>query len=251
MSGDQLGTDGGMTGFLSGVYDILPALPPNLPFGMIFGAAAVDVGISPLEATAMSLFVFAGAAQVAAVDLLQTDTALPVVFVTVVIVNARYVIYSASVAPLVQNLPRRWRAVMGYGLFDVNFAFFMDKFGPAGTVSGAEDGQTLHRGWYYVGLTAPAVVTFVAGTSVGALVGSAVGEGLDLEFAIPLLFIALLAPSIDSGPAVVTVVVAAVVSTGAAGLPFNLGLLVAIFAAVCAGAVAETVDRPRLRGVFR
>jgi len=54
--------EGDTTGFRSGVYDILPALPPNLPFGMIFGAAAVDVGISPLEATAMSLFVFAGAA---------------------------------------------------------------------------------------------------------------------------------------------------------------------------------------------
>jgi predicted branched-subunit amino acid permease len=249
MYDDLLEGDGDTTGFRSGVYDILPALPPNLPFGMLFGAAAVDVGISPLEATAMSVFVFAGAAQLAAVDLLRMDTALPIVFLTVVIVNVRYVIYSASVAPLVEDLPRRWRAVMGYGLFDVNFAFFVDRFGPAGTDAGASDGTPVHRGWYYLGLTAPAVVTFVAGTSVGALVGSAVGDGLDLGFAIPLIFIALLAPSIDSRPAVVTVAVAGVVSVGAAGLPFNLGLLNAIFAAVAAGAVAESVGRPWLRGV--
>jgi predicted branched-subunit amino acid permease len=216
---------------------------------MLFGAAAADVGISPIEATGMSLFVFAGAAQLAAVDLLQTDTALPVIFATVLIINSRYVIYSASIAPLVQDLPRRWRAVMSYGLFDVNFAFFMDEFNPSHTADGnpsdAADGNDAHahKGWYYLGLTVPTVSSFVIATSLGALVGSAVGEELNLSFAIPLIFIAILAPLIDSRPAVLTVVVAAVVAIGAAGLPFNIGLLVAIFCAIFVGAVAKHVDR--------
>jgi 4-azaleucine resistance transporter AzlC len=243
MTESATGVDGDTAGFRRGVYDILPALPSNLSFGMLFGAAAIEVGISPLEATAMSLFVFAGAAQLAAVDLLQADTALPVVLLTVLIINIRYVIYSASIAPLVQDLPRRWRAVMGYGLFDVNFAFFMDKFNPAETDPEGVDDTNIHKGWYYVGLTMPAISSFVIATFVGALVGSTVGEELNLEFTIPLIFIAILAPLIDSRSAVVTVVVAAVVSIGATGLPFNLGLLAAIFCAVCVGAIVKNIDR--------
>ncbi|WP_436933833.1 AzlC family ABC transporter permease [Halovenus marina] len=236
-------SDGETAGFRSGVYDILPALPPNIPFGMLFGAAAADVGITPVEATAMSLFVFAGAAQLAAVDLLQTDTALPIILFTVLVINIRYVIYSASIAPLVQDLPRRWRAVMGFGLFDVNFAFFMDKFNPGEAGSDEAEDSNIHKGRYYLGLTIPAVGSFVVATALGGFVGNAVGEELNLSFAIPLIFIAILAPLVDTRPAIVTVIVAAVVSIGAAGLPFNVGLLVAIFCAVCVGTIIENLDR--------
>ncbi|MCW8173536.1 branched-chain amino acid ABC transporter permease [Natrialba swarupiae] len=132
--------------FVTGVRDITPAIPPNIPFGMLFGATAVEVGIAPLEAVGMSLFMFAGAGQLAAVDLLRTDTALPIVLITVMVINVRYMIYSASIAPLVRDLSRRWRAVMGYALFDINFAILTSKFQIDGKQRSRHPGCRIYTG---------------------------------------------------------------------------------------------------------
>ncbi|MWV38484.1 MULTISPECIES: AzlC family ABC transporter permease [Natrialba] len=234
--------------FVTGVRDITPAIPPNIPFGMLFGATAVEVGIAPLEAVGMSLFMFAGAGQLAAVDLLRTDTALPIVLITVMVINVRYMIYSASIAPLVRDLSRRWRAVMGYALFDINFAILTSKFQIDGeTKESSSRVSNIHRGWYYLGLTVPAVGSFVIATYIGALAGGAIGDGLNLEFAIPLIFIALLAPSIENFGTLMTVIAATVVSVTTVGLPFNTGLLVAIICGVLAGVSVDNYDRIRTR----
>lgn len=247
--------------FVDGLRDAAPAVPPHVPFGMLFGATAVEVGFDPAAATALSLFAFAGAAQMAAVELLADGAALPVVLVTILLLNLRYVIFSASLVPEVRHLPASWRAVIAYPLFDITYALAAARFreddaargtGSPSTAAGATSdaaGATSdaadpsrevgHRGWYYLGTAVPLVGALTVFTLAGALVGRAFGQGLSLSFAVPLIFISLVAPTIDSTPTAVTAGVATLVAVVGAGLPFNAGLLIAAVCGTAAGAVVQ------------
>lgn len=218
---------------IEGVRAILPAIPPNIAFGLLFGATAVEVGFTPLQVTAMSLFMFAGTAQMAAIELLRVEAAFSVVLATVLVLNLRYVVYSASLAPQVQHLSSRWRALMGYALSDINYALAHFRFRSKDEDN--PDAAPVHEGWYYVGLTFPFVVSFVLATAVGGLVGATIGDGWHLEFAIPLIFIAILIPSIKNSTTLIIAIVSGSVAIVGIGIPFNLGLLVATGCGVTAG----------------
>ena len=217
--------------FVAGARDVLPVVAPNVPLGMLFGATAVQVGFDPVAAVALSLFSFAALAQLTAVELLQSGTTLAVVLATILLINARYVIYSAALAPRMEHLPRRWRAVVAYPLFDLNFALASAHF---------DESPGDHRGWYYLGVSLPVVVTFVASTAAGALAGGVLGRGLQLDFAISLVFVVVLTAQVDDRRALAAALVAAAVATVGVGLPFNLGLLVATLVGTAVGAVAAS-----------
>lgn len=242
--------------FIAGVRAITPALPPNIPFGILFGATAVEVGIGPFQAVAMSLFVFAGAAQMAAVDLIRADAALSVILATVLILNLRYMIYGASLAPDVRHLPLRWRAVMGYALSDINYGLAISKIkgqhdssnqsvskkhGESNAPNNGQWSDGVHEGWYYLGLTVPFVLSFSAATAVGAFAGMSIGNQFSLEFAIPLIFISLLAPSLKRRVPVLVAVLSGIISVLTIDLPYNTGLLVAVAAGVCGGMIINRV----------
>lgn len=218
--------------FVAGVRDVAPAVPPNVPLGMLFGATAVQVGFDPVSATALSLFGFAAVAQLTAVELLEGGAALPVVLATILLVNLRYVIYSASLVAKVDHLSRRWRAAIAYPLFDVNFALAEARFADT-------DRAESHRGWYFLGTSVPVVLTFVGATLAGAIAGEVAGAGLHLEFAIPLVFIAVLVSQVDDASAVVAALVAGAASILGAGLPVNLGLVVAAIVGTAVGVAVE------------
>jgi len=226
--------------FSDGLRDVAPAVPPNVPFGMLFGATAVAVGMDPLQATSLSLLTFAATAQIVAVDLLRGGSPLPVVLATVVVINLRYVVYSASLAGMVRDASPRWRALMSYALFDINYALAEARFA-------GDDRDDGHRGWYFLGTSVPVIVSFVGSTLAGALAGEVVGADLHLEFTIPLVFVAVLMRQVDDVPAVVTAVVAAAIAIVAGGLPFNLGLIVAAVCGTLVGAVAEVRRSRRSR----
>lgn len=250
--------------FVAGVRDAAPTLPPNVPFGMLFGATAVQVGFDPIAATALSVFTFAATAQLAAVELLRSGSDLPVVLATILLINLRYVVYSASLAPEVDHLSRRWRAAIAYPLFDISYALSIARFtgedekcdGVGGEdeerdgndVDGddharSDDGGARprddHRGWYFLGTALPMVAVFAGSTLAGALAGQVVGSGLHLSFAIPLIFVALLVPSIDGRAGAVVAAVAGLVAVAGAGLPYNLGLLAAAVAGTVVASLAQ------------
>ena len=85
--------------FLQGAVDSSPLILAAIPFGLIFGALAITTGLSAWATLSMSLFVFAGASQFIAVSLLASATALPVILLTVFVVNLRHMLYAASLMP--------------------------------------------------------------------------------------------------------------------------------------------------------
>ena len=98
------------------------------PFGLVAGVAMAAGGIPPLAAMAMSLVVYAGASMLAATQLLAAGTPLAVILLTVLFINLRFMMYSASLRPHLAGLPPRWKLAAGYLLADNAFGLCIARF---------------------------------------------------------------------------------------------------------------------------
>jgi predicted branched-subunit amino acid permease len=225
----------GREAFLAGGRAVAPIVVGIVPFGLIAGAAAVDAGLTLLDAIGLSVVVFAGASQLAAIGLLGDGAPLALVVVTVLVINLRLVMYSASIAPELLDEPRRWRTLEAYLLTDQAYALSVTRF---------EREPGTSRRWYYLGAAAPLWVVWQLCTIAGAVVGARVPPWLPLDFAVPLTFLALLVPAIKGRATATAAVVGGGLATLGTGLPLEAGLMVGAVAGVLAGVLAEGVVGP-------
>lgn len=209
-----------------GMRAVFPALPANVPFGLVAGVVAVDVGFSSLEGVLLSGLWFAGAAQLAAMELLGENAPLLVVLVTALVVNARYVMYSAAIAPYFDEFSRPMRWLASFFLLDVTFALAVTEF---------ESDSTRDDLSFYLGAAIPLWGVWTGASIVGVLLGARIPPAWGIDFAIPLVFLALLAPSIEGRASIVAAAVGGVGATLGAGIPLNLGLIIAALCGVVAG----------------
>ena len=115
-------TDSNQKSFWAGVRAELPLLIGVAPFGMIYGVLALNAGLSPAPAQMMSSIIFAGSAQFITAQLLREAAPGLVIVLTIAVVNLRHMLYSASMAPYLQALPMRWKALLSYLLTDEAYA---------------------------------------------------------------------------------------------------------------------------------
>ena len=215
---------------LAGVRDVSPLLLGIAPFALVAGIAAVDAGLGLAEAVGMSVIVFAGASQLAALELLGENAPLAVVVGTAVVINLRMLMYSASIAPHFAEYGRRLRAGLAYLLTDQAYALSVAEF---------DEDPDRSRWCYYLGAAASLWVVWQIGTVAGVVLGAGVPDAWGLTFAVPLVFLALLVPAMKDRPTTVAGVAGGAVAVVAAGLPLNLGLLVGALSGVAAGLVTE------------
>lgn len=226
--------------FLSGAKAIMPVLVALLPFGLAFGATALGNGLSALEALAMSVFVFAGAAQLATIPLLSAGASVAVVVLTVLVVNLRMTLYSASMAPHFGHLSAGWKGLLSYLLTDQAYAATITRFD-------AGKSEEPDKRWYYLGTALSIWVTWQAATMLGVFLGAWVSGGYSLDFVLPLIFIALALPAIKDRTTGAAALSAGVAAVFVAGLPLNLGLIAAALVGVLGGLVAENAAERRRR----
>ncbi len=215
---------------LAGARDVLPVVPGVLPFAMIYGASAVEIGIPPMIAMLMSLVVFAGAAQLAAVQLIGSGAAVPVVVMTILVINLRFVMYSASLAPHLRHLLDRWSIPFAYLLTDQAYAVSISRF---------TSGRRAARGAYYLGSGLQLWITWQAGSAAGIFLGSRVPASWGLDFAVPLSFLALAIAAVRDSPTAVAAIVGGSFAVLARSLPFHLGLIGAVILGILSGLGAE------------
>ena len=216
--------------FQSGVRDVLPVLPGFVPFGIITGLAAVKVGLTDVQAVGMSAMMFSGAAQLAALELLGQSAPLGVIVATALMINLRFSMFSAAVAPYLQSLSLRWKWLSGYLLSTPSFVLSVAKF---------EEENPPSRRWYYLGTAFPVWASWQLSTLTGIVLGARIPDGLQLDFVIPLVFMALLFELLDARAARFVAVGAGVVAVSGATLPLNMGLFLATFVGVSVGLVVE------------
>jgi len=96
------------------------------------------------------------------------------------------------------------------------------------------------RKWYYLGVAVTLWAVWQVTTIAGALLGTGVPDAWGLEFAIPLVFLAILVPAIEDAATAVAAAVGGAIAVVGAGLPLNLGLLVAAGVGITAGVLTES-----------
>lgn len=210
----------------------MPILIGLVPFGLVAGAAVIQAGFGVAEAIGMSLFVNAGASQIVATTLFGAGAPLWVVLGTALVVNARMFIYGTSIAPVLSDAPGWLRPILGHMLVDQNYAATMTK----GRFR--EDVDIIA---YYMGAWFALATVWQISSLAGALLGAMIPPEWALDFAVPLVFLAMLAPSlkdrISVGVGLVTAVAAAVLVPV---MPMQTGLIAALVAGMAYGAWADS-----------
>ena len=219
-----------------GVRDVSPILVGIAPFGLIAGAAGIEAGLSAAQTMGLSVFVFAGASQLAAIELIGQDAGVGLIVITALIINARMMMYSASIAPHILGYRNQLKLLMTYVLTDQAYALSIPRFQRT-------DLSDAHKTRYYLGAALTLWVVWQVTTAIGIVVGAAVPPALQLDFAIPLVFLALLSKSIDTSGRQVAAIVGAIVAVlwALLDLRYNLGLLVGATVGVLAGTVWDAV----------
>lgn len=218
--------------FMQGVRTLMPLTPGVVPFGLVTGVMAIEMGMSPGTAMGMTLIFYSGSAQMVALQLLHSG-ALPVAIVlTALIINLRFVMYSASLAPHLHHLPRRWTWPVSYMLSDQSYALCSLRF-----ANGDLAGPFAH--WFYAGTAFAMWLAWQLSVLAGVCLGASIPDSWSLTFAIPLSFLALLIPGLRSVPTVAAAVVGGLIAVLAVKMPYNLGLVTASIGGVVAGVLTE------------
>ena len=216
--------------FLSGARDSLPILLGVVPFALICSVAAISVGLNPFEAIGMSFIVFAGASQLAVLQLIGEGAIWIVMVLTAWVINLRFTMYSATLAPYLKDEPAHRKIPFVYILSDQAFGMTMSKFA---------NEMPANPAWYYYGTASAIWLTWIISAIVGALLGTLVPPSWGLDFAFPLSFMALMFASLKDRPTVIAALVGGITAVITKGLPYNLGLILAATLGILAGVFAE------------
>ena len=222
-------------GFGRGIRTVAPLLIGTGIWGLVTGVAMVKVGLTTTQAIAMTLLVFSGTVQLASLPLIAADAPVWVVMLTAVVVNLRFVIFSAGLHPFFRrfSIARRW--LLSYFMVDMSFAMFLSRFADAPQ----DQRGTTEQVWFFLGMSAGSWIVWQTMSIIGIVLATGVPAKWGLEFTAVLALIAMTLPLIVGKPALVGAVTAGVIAVVAAGLPLKLGLLVAVVAGIAAAMSTE------------
>jgi predicted branched-subunit amino acid permease len=208
-----------------------------IPFGIAAGAAMGATSVDPLLSILTSPIIFAGAAQIAAVQLLHVGAALGIVVLTVAVINARHLLYSAALAPHLADWSTPQRLGAAFLLADPVYALAAARYDMADAGGGTREKRAFYFG---AGLTC--LVGWTSLLAVGIVAGGFIPEWVPFELAIPLTFLLLTLPLIKNSAGLVTFAVAGIAALVTQGLPLGVGLMVGAAAGVVAGVVVLNVS---------
>ncbi|AVO38382.1 AzlC family ABC transporter permease [Pukyongiella litopenaei] len=225
--------------FWKAVRDSIPFVFVAGPFGLLFGVLATEANLDLLATMVFTTTVFAGAAQFTALQALNDHMPTLIVIISALAVNLRVAMYSAALTPWLGNAPFWQRALAAYFTVDQSYALSVAQYETRPDMSIPE------RMAYFFGTVALIAPLWYLCTLAGALLGARIPESWALDFALPIAFLAMIAPMLRTPAHVAAALVAIVTALLAAGLPYNLGLLVAGLAGMMAGARVEAAAERR------
>jgi 4-azaleucine resistance transporter AzlC len=208
-----------------GILAMLPLSIAVIPWGFLAGSYAIDAGLSPLEAQAMSAVLFAGSAQLVAAGMFKEGVGLGTMLLTTFFITSRHFLYSVSMREKISALPSRWRVILGFWLTDELFA-----------ICSAQSERGFNR-WYALGAGGSFYVIWNIASFIGIVAGSQIPRlsELGLDFAVAATFIALIVPLVKSRPVLAAVFVTMGTSTGLSYYQVEGGLMIASISGILCG----------------
>lgn len=217
-----------------GVRAVSPLILGVAPFGLVFGVTAIAADVPALAAWASSFIVFAGASQIAIVELMDGGGTPIVALITAIVINARHLMYSADMGRYTVSVSWPTKVGVGYLLTDQAYLVTANRFPDPRSARGTMS--------FYFGVALTLWTTWQLTTTAGMLLGAAIPESWSLEFAIPLTFMALLVLAVRDRPQLAAAATGGLVALACVGLPYNLGLMIGAAAGIAAGLLAERVS---------
>jgi 4-azaleucine resistance transporter AzlC len=223
----------GKSFFVQGVAHGGPFFVVVVPFALLFGVIGTEAGLSIAEVMGFSVLVIAGAAQFTAIQLMVEDAPTLIVLAVSLAVNLRMAMYSAAVTPHLGGNPIWKRGIIAYLLVDQSYAISVMKY------EDTPDMTVQEKTSYFFGVIVPIFPMWYAGTWLGAVAGKQIPPEWALDFAVPVAFIALVAPALKTGAHITAAAVSVIAVLVFSWMPYNTGLLVAGVLAMAAGAEVE------------
>jgi predicted branched-subunit amino acid permease len=211
------------------LVDAVPISLGYLPYGLVLGATIAASELPQAAIRAATPLLFAGAAQLALIDLLEAGAAPLVVVATALVINLRLVMYGGAIAPWFQAAPLRTRLSAATLVIDPVYTMATARFPELTTAA------SRRRYWFALGGILWVVwnLEVVAGTFLGAVLP----EAVPLDRAVPLTFLAMLAPMLTSRGSRVAAAAAATTAIAANAIPLHLGVIVGAITGVALGAL--------------
>ncbi len=217
--------------FRAGFVEMLPACLGLIPFGLVCGVGAAAAGASWLAALGMSAVIFSGAAQILAGQLLAGGAPFAIIVLTCSVLGLRFLMYSAAMAPYLKALPARWQQALAFLLTDQAFAAAIRRFDAKDDPHGGAQ--------HFLGSGVALYLCWQITNMVGFFAGNLIPASWSLEFAVPLCFIALVAPLLRDAPTILAAVVAGYAVVALGGLPMKLNLIAAGVIGIAVGTIAD------------
>ena len=205
--------------FIKGIIDVSPLMIPVVPFGLIFGILAIDIGFSPVATMSMSLIIFGGASQIVLLQLFSAGASSLVIISSVGAVNSRHLLYGAVVSEHVSDLKLVWKIIISYFLIDQAFARSNEYF---------KKNNDKNKHFHLIGGGVTCWIIWQSTTFLGIILGATIPEKLGLSFAIPLTFLALLVNDFRKIINVIVIIISGLVATlGYNYIPYKAYVIVA------------------------
>jgi 4-azaleucine resistance transporter AzlC len=223
--------------FLEGVRDIAPMMLGVIPFGIVCGVGAIAAGASPVAALAMSMIMFSGAAQIVATQLLVAGAPFAVILVSCLIVSLRLLMYSAAMAPHLRDLDRRWRALLSFVLTDQAFAGTLQRF--------KRSTDLRANASYFLGTGALLWIVWQLSTLAGILAGQVIPASWELDFVVPLCFLAVLMPLLRDRVSILVFAIATIAVVALDAMPLRMSMICGGLLGIAAGILGDKVFSER------
>ena len=206
--------------FRAGLSAAAPSLTGIAAWGLVTGIAMIKSHLSIAQALGMTLIVFGGSAQLAALPLIAAAAPIWVIFLTGLMINLRFVIFSVIIAPHFSDLKLHQKAFWGYMTGDISMIFFMRRF--------PTEKPELGKFEYTKGLFVSNWVAWQAGSIAGIFLGQTIPESWGVGFAGTLAILCILLPMVLKRATLIGVLAAGAVALAGYHWPYKLGVLLAV-----------------------
>lgn len=201
-----------------------PVLTGVIPFGAVMGTVYSEANLSLTQSVGMNIIVFAGASQLAAVDLMTKNAASFIVIMTGLIINLRFLLYSAALSPVVQRSNFFIKIFSAYLLTDQGYAVM--------SANESKLKSNADSTMFYLGASVCMMIVWHSSVFAGYIFGNFAPASISLDFAVPLSFVALVMPTIKNKTYFIVAFFSSALSLFLYQLPFKLGLIVTAIASI-------------------
>lgn len=204
--------------FRYGIIKFFPIATGVIPFGAVMGSVSANAGLTVSQSTVMNFLVFGGASQLASVDLMKNHAPLLVVVITGLVINLRFILYSAAIVPVFKNSKTAVKLLAAHSLTDQSYTLM--------TANEDKLKSSSEKISFFFGTCLCMWIVWQSSVLLGYLFGNFAPTRLSLDYAVPLSFIALVLPTLKNKKYVFIALFSFLTSLLLQDLPLRMGLIV-------------------------